>query len=188
MATSTNPPALVPMDGDNGMPSGFTQVIGSLLLSGHHKWGFLIYRVLYEDGQAWQNFMDVFNHLIEEQLRCRGKFERLKSYMHWTVMEDSSFKGACKDTTRTHFITWIESRSNARDGPGAEREKLENYSPRYHACLYVDKAAVDAVLSDPKQAEVILVDSKFTGIEEPIVLDEYELGEIADGEYTLEDL
>jgi hypothetical protein len=60
------------------------------------------------------------------------------------------------------------------------------YTPRYSACLYADKASVDTVLSDPEQAEMILIDSKFDDVEDPLVLDEYEIQEIAEGEYGLE--
>ncbi|KAE9369051.1 hypothetical protein N431DRAFT_444438 [Stipitochalara longipes BDJ] len=191
MEIATNLPPLVEIDGDSNMNSGLVQTVGSLLFSGHHKWGFLIYRVTYEDDQAWQDFMKVLTSTVEEDLKYdpdTSKFERLKPYMHWTVMEDPSWQDASKDTIREHFRTWIDSRSNARDGLGAERENLGDYSPRYRACLYIDKTSVDAVRSNPDNASVILIDSKFTTEKKPLVLNEYELEEIAEGEYSLEDL
>jgi hypothetical protein len=103
-------------------------------------------------------------------------------------MEDPSWQGASKDIIRQHFRAWIDSRSMVRDGPGAERENLGDYSPRYRACLYIDKTSVDTVRSNPDHAEVILIDSKFSAEKEPLVLSEYELEEIAEGEYSLEDL
>jgi hypothetical protein len=62
------------------------------------------------------------------------------------------------------------------------------YTPPYRACLYVDKTSVDTVLSDPEQAEMILIDSKFTEVEDPLVLDEYEIQEIAEGEHSFENI
>jgi hypothetical protein len=47
--------------------------------------------------------------------------------------------------------------------------------PLYRAFLYVDKTSVDTVLWDPEQAEIMLIDSKFTEVEDPLVLDEYEI-------------
>jgi hypothetical protein len=69
MNTSTNPPPLVEIDGDSNMNSGLVQTVGSLLFSGHHKWGFLIYRVTYEDDQAWQDFMNILTSTIEDRLK-----------------------------------------------------------------------------------------------------------------------
>ena len=62
------------------------------------------------------------------------------------------------------------------------------YTPLYHVCLYVDKTSFDTVLSDPEQAEMILIDSKFTEVEDPLVLDEYEIQEIAEGEHSFENI
>jgi hypothetical protein len=62
------------------------------------------------------------------------------------------------------------------------------YTPLYHACLYVDKTSFDTVLSDPEQAEMILINSKFTEVEDPLVLDEYDIQEIAEGEHSFENI
>jgi len=54
-------------------------------------------------------------------------------------------QGASKDTIREYFRDWVHERSVERDGPGAcpENEELTRWSPRYKACLYADKEAMD---------------------------------------------
>lgn len=139
------PPPLVPEEGDDDVLSGWTPTIGSLFSSGHHKWGFLVYRTTYDDDKAWTRFMDVLTRSTEVALRQAGKDARLQPYLDWKVVQDRTlFDGASKDAVCEHFLDWVATRSDERDGPGAAREDVPRKSPRYRACLYVDKEAVEA--------------------------------------------
>jgi hypothetical protein len=204
MATTTTaagPPPLVPEEGDKDLFSGFANTISSLFRSGHHKWGFLVYRTSYDDDEAWQRFMDILTRNTEVSLRKAGKLQRLQPYLYWTAMEDrTAFDGASKDAIRDHFRDWVNTRSVERDGPGADHEDLARYSPRYRVCLYVDKIAMESasmeLFPNPYGLEVyqvngrvVLIDAQFgQHLEGPHELNEYELQEIADGEYTMEDV
>lgn len=89
--------------------------------------------------------MDVLTRSTEVILRKSGKKSRLQPYLDWTVVEDRTlFDGASTDAVRKHFLNWVATRSDERDGPGAAQEHVPNKSPRYCACLYVDKDAVEA--------------------------------------------
>jgi hypothetical protein len=198
-AAAAPPPPLVPMEGDKDVLAGWSCTIESLFDSGHHKWGFLVYRVTYDDDDAWRNFMHILNRNTEKRLDGQGKLQRLGPYLHWTVMEDSAFNGASKDAIRDHFRHWVETRTVDRDGPGADREDISKRSPRYRYCIYADKAALESATMEEfnkynmefikVKGDVVLIDSQFGHrVEEPLVLDEYELQELADGEYTMEDL
>ena len=89
--------------------------------------------------------MDVLTRSTDVGLRQMGKAACLRPYLAWKVVEVRTvFDGASKDTVREHFLDWVATRSDERDGPGAAREDVPRKSPRYRACLYVDKAAIDA--------------------------------------------
>jgi hypothetical protein len=193
-------PPLVHEDGDDDVLAGYSSTISSLFRSGHHKWGFIVYRTTYDDEEAWKRFMDVLTRGADLLLRKSNK-QRLQPYLFWTTMEDrNAFDGASKDAIRDHFRDWVSMRTVERDGPGADSADIARTSPRYRVCLYVDKAAVDAASLDevpnPYGIEyyrikdrVVLIDGQFS--QHPggaLELDEYELQEIADGEYTLEDV
>ena len=200
MATAAQPPPLVPEEGDDDDFSGYANTILSLFRSGHPKWGFLIYRTTYDDDDAWNRFMDVFTRIAEHFLRKFGKQQRLQPYLHWTVMDDrTAFENASKDAIRDHFRNWIDTRSVERDGPGADRADITGRSPRYNTCVYVDKAAVEEASMElgPRpefgiyryKGRVILIDAQFgQHLQGPTELTEFELQEIANGEYTMEDI
>jgi len=149
MATTTsadsNPPPFVPLPGDDDQQSIFYHTIASMVRTGHHKWGFLVYRVSYDDDAAWQRVLHIFRRVTEVRATNKGK-THLLPYLAYTPMEDRDrFEGASKDTIREYFRDWVHERSVERDGPGAcpENEELTRWSPRYKACLYVDKEAMD---------------------------------------------
>ncbi|KAK3347126.1 hypothetical protein B0T25DRAFT_461972 [Lasiosphaeria hispida] len=138
------PPPLVPEEGDDDRLAAWGPTIRSLFKSGHPKWGFLIYRVSYDDDEAWQRFMGILNRVSDNWIR-RSRKERLLPYLFWTTMEDrAAFEGASKDAIRDHFRNWISTRSVERDGPGADNPIIAERSPRYRACLYVDKEVMES--------------------------------------------
>ncbi|KAK4221945.1 hypothetical protein QBC38DRAFT_504463 [Podospora fimiseda] len=197
-------PALVPEEGDNTGDWG--SVIRSLFKSGHPKWGFLIYRVHYGDNEAWERFMDILTRVSESRIRQSRK-ERLLPYLFWTKMEDrAAYEGASKDAIRQHFRHWVSTRSVERDRPGADNPPIADRSPRYQACLYVDKEVMDSAtlreypsFTNPTglylkvEGRVIVIDGQYGEhyLNHP-GLNEYDLKEIeeeiAEGKMDWEDL
>lgn len=107
-----------------------------------HEWGFVIYRGVYGDDDAWNSFLQCFRDNVHLDL-ARGNAQRgafLEQYARWTVIEDSTaLDNASKDDIRQHFIGWREGRvvtipSHPRAMPG----DLEPILPRFSYCLYVD--------------------------------------------------
>lgn len=96
-AIATALPPLVPEEGDDDVLAGWSATICSLFRSGHHKWGFLVYRTVYDDEEAWVRFMDVLTRSTDMALRQMGKDARLQPYLEWKVVEDRAvFDGASK--------------------------------------------------------------------------------------------
>ncbi|KAK4450530.1 hypothetical protein QBC34DRAFT_379243 [Podospora aff. communis PSN243] len=116
---ATHPPPYTPRADDNDPNSTFRNIITSMLHSRHHKFGFLIYRVNYENDAIWHFFLDVLHR--------------------------QNFDGATKDEIREFFRDWVHERSEERDGPGAgtDNEDLIRWSPRYKVCMYADKEVIE---------------------------------------------
>ena len=201
-AAAEVPPPLVPEEGDDDAFGAFGPTISSLFQSGHPKWGFLVYRVYYGDEESWQRFMGILNRVSDNWIR-RSHKERLLPYLFWTTMEDrEAFEGASKDAIRDSFRSWVDARSVERDGPGADSPNIAEWSPRYRACLYVDKEVLEsATLTEYPSAvnptgfylkvdgRVVLIDSQYGEhfLNHPGV-DEYDWQEIEDGDLAEEDL
>jgi len=123
----------------------FSNTIGSMLVSGYHKWGYVIYRCTYGDDKAWNDFMTMMKYSANQSLEWCGRAVRLGPYLRFTVLEDPSFDNATKDAIREHFRHWIQGRSAERDGTGADGPRVLDRVPRYRHCVYVDKECLDSV-------------------------------------------
>lgn len=137
-------PFLAPAEGDPKESTAWNPTISVMRRTNHRKWGFLVYRVYYGDDAAWQRFMDILNRATDNLVREMAK-PYILPFLNWTEMQDrTTFDGASKDDIREHFQTWVRSRSVERDGPGVEGNEILMRSPRYQACLYVDKEAMES--------------------------------------------
>ncbi|GAB1309916.1 hypothetical protein MFIFM68171_00126 [Madurella fahalii] len=88
--------------------------------------------------------MGILNRVTDNWIR-RSRKERLLPYLFWAKMEDrAAFEGASKDAIREHFRNWVNTRSIERDGPGGDNPLIADISPRYRACLYVDKEVMES--------------------------------------------
>lgn len=143
----TPPPPFVPPE-DLDLSLSWQDTINSMIRSGRHKWGFLVYRTSYDDEAAWQRYLHILYRttwirLNDENLLC------LFLYLSFTPMEDRSlFEGAYKDRIREHFKHWISTRSVERDGPGADHPNLIELCPRYRVCMSVDKEILNGASID----------------------------------------
>ncbi|KAK4148349.1 hypothetical protein C8A00DRAFT_39124 [Chaetomidium leptoderma] len=119
----------------------------SLRDTGFHEWGFVIYRGVYGDDEAWNSFVQCFRDNVHLDLvrgsPKHGAAQRgalLEQYAQWTVIEDSAaLDGASRDDIRQRFVGWREGRIVRRPGetfpmPGDPSTIL----PRFTYCLYVD--------------------------------------------------
>lgn len=142
------------MDDAPQMPDEFTQrharlarLCRSLRDTGFHEWGFVIYRGVYGDDDAWNSFVECLRDNVHLDL-VRGapahssaqRGALLEQYAQWTVIEDSAaLDGASRDDVRQRFVAWREGRIVRRPAasfpmPGDPSTIL----PRFTYCLYVD--------------------------------------------------
>lgn len=149
---STSTPALndddfdpfLAVDSQMRQGASWRPTMGVMRDTKHLKWGFLVYRVYYGDDEAWERFMYILNRTTDHFLGDLVK-PHIAPLLEWTEMQNrTAFDGASKDDIREHFRTWILTRSVERDGPGVEGNEIIKRSPRYQACLYVDKEAMES--------------------------------------------
>ncbi|KAK3331481.1 hypothetical protein B0H66DRAFT_613970 [Apodospora peruviana] len=128
--------------------------------------------------------MSILTRVTDNWIRQCDK-ERLLPYLFWTRIKDpAAFDGASKDAIRDHFRSWVSTRS-----------------PRYRACLFVDKEAMEsATLVEYPSAvnptgfylkvggRVVLIDGQHGEhfLNQPGI-DEYDLEEMEDGDLDKDD-
>ena len=101
--------------------------------------------------------MDILTPNSEVLLKRAGKEKWLKPYLHWTVMDDrTTFEGASGMPSESTSVAG--STHDPSNGPGADQTDLIISSPRYSACIYVDKEAVEEanIEVDPRDRYLIL--------------------------------
>lgn len=123
-----------------------------------HEWGFVIYRGVYGDDDAWNSFIQCFRdnvHLDLMRFKVNSGAERgalLEQYAQWTVIEDKeALDGASRDNIRQRFLAWREGRivtPKRPDGPVPWSppahwfpfldDRTPTALPRFTHCLYVD--------------------------------------------------
>ncbi|KAK3298782.1 uncharacterized protein B0H64DRAFT_317581 [Chaetomium fimeti] len=113
-----------------------------------HEWGFVIYRGVYGDDDAWNSFLQCLRDNVHLNLRRGGapgpeRGALLERYAQWTVIEDrATLDGASRDVVRQKFVRW-------REGRIVTRKRSPNFLtlpcdpkplalPRFAYCLYVD--------------------------------------------------
>lgn len=113
----------------------------------------LLYRIWYDDDEAWANFLRVLTHADFKAPDSNGYRDGQDMALNYdpnelpfTIMDDrGAYEGASKDATRNAFRAWVAARSPARDGKGVAvldgphgEFRIKN-TPRYRFCLYVDR-------------------------------------------------
>ncbi|CAK7219698.1 hypothetical protein SBRCBS47491_003935 [Sporothrix bragantina] len=147
----------------------------------------LLYRVWYDDNEAWTAFLRVLAHANYDTPDSEGDSDGDgvdfddPSDLPYTIMDDrAAYAGASKDGIRTVFRAWVDARSPARDGAGVAvlsgpraAFRLKN-TPQYRFCLYVDRDVMLAGLrTRPTRAKT--------------APDESEREDMASGDYTYEE-
>ncbi|WYZ42203.1 hypothetical protein EsH8_V_001098 [Colletotrichum jinshuiense] len=117
--------------------------------SGFHRWGFVIYRVTYDDDAMWECYFEVLKLSARDVLVNEGGDVLLEQYMDWPVISDrATLDGASKADVRRHFKSWCAARSEERDSPGATRFRVRRL-PRLKHCIYVNRKCLDTVAELP---------------------------------------
>lgn len=113
----------------------------------------LLYRVWYDDDEAWANFLRVLTQANFQAPDSDGysdgedmDLDYDPNELPFTIMDDRmAYESASKDAIRNAFRAWVDARSPMRDGKGVAvldgphgEFRIKN-TPRYRFCLYVDR-------------------------------------------------
>lgn len=121
-------------------------MIQGMQATGYHKWGFVIYRTIYDDDDAFQRYMAFLQQSLEESLDMAGRKELLLKYHSFIVVDDKKLlDGATKAQVRNHFVAWVEEQNAAGVIPELARVRKERL-PRFNHCLVVDKACMQTFI------------------------------------------
>ncbi|WQF79052.1 hypothetical protein CDEST_04066 [Colletotrichum destructivum] len=90
----------------------------SMISTGIHKWGFVVYRCTYGDDELWNRYLTRLKRFCHDDLVENRRAELLEQNLDWVVIED-------------RVMLDNASRSDM---------------PRFRYCLYVDKQCLDTVI------------------------------------------
>lgn len=113
----------------------------SMLWSGYHRWGFVIYRCAYGDDDLWNRYLAQFKKNLHNELVDGRRAELLEKYLDWVVVEDPKLDGAPKAEVRKRFRRWVAEQTR-------EAGLLPDYAAmvsRFKYCLYVDQKCLDTL-------------------------------------------
>jgi len=123
---SSNPPPMpdVHFTMDEGIMSDAISLYGPTKKSADQRWGFVIYRVAFDDDAAWLHCLETLRWCVHRNLANKNPrvFEHLAPYLLWTVVEDRALDGASRGGSAAALQGLGEGaeRRPGRDGPVAE--------------------------------------------------------------------
>ena len=125
-----------------------SRIIQGMQQTGHHKWGFVVYRCTYSDDEAWLRYIQYIKDQTIATLDFYGQQFLLEKYLDIPVVEDpQQLDGASKPHVRALFAERAErDRQTENGGPGSATF-FGKMMPRFNYCVYVDKACLDTLLA-----------------------------------------
>jgi hypothetical protein len=155
---SSNPPPMpdVRFTMDEGIMSDAISIYEPTKKSVDQRWGFVIYRVAFDDDAAWLRCLETLRWCVHRNLARNNPrvFEHLAPYLRWTVVEDRALDGASREEVRRHFRAWAREQSGDPDEmdpslkPSTVRLALSR-SPRHRFYVYVDAEAMRSMTAKP---------------------------------------
>jgi hypothetical protein len=125
------------------------QSIEDNLLPQHRKWGWIVYRTTYGNGEQWTQCIEAFQRLVREiTLMKEGGEEHAARYLDFPVRNDPEvFNDASSTQLRSHFKTWRNS-DEAFEEQQIDRSQREELweSMRYRYFIRVGAEAMQSVL------------------------------------------
>ncbi|KAK7914926.1 hypothetical protein PG985_012629 [Apiospora marii] len=119
--------------------------------TGFQEWGFLIFRCIYGDDEAWDRYMRYFKEAIHESL-AKDSCEFLEKYSRWTIVQDEAdLQAASKLRVRQRFRDWRDQNPVWREEEEVSRPvprvvgEATLRLPRFTYCLHVDRDCLGTV-------------------------------------------
>ncbi|KAE9573282.1 hypothetical protein CGMCC3_g10646 [Colletotrichum fructicola] len=119
----------------------------SMLSTGIHKWGFVIYRCTYDDDELWNRYLAQLKSFCHNQLVEYQRAELLEQYLDWVVIEDrATLNNASRVEVRKHFNQWVSEQNVPMFPTKAYLNIFPIQMPRFRYCLYVDKQCLNTII------------------------------------------
>ncbi|KJR81947.1 uncharacterized protein SPSK_03544 [Sporothrix schenckii 1099-18] len=114
--------------------------------------GFVLFRCVYGDDDAWARFLDTMKqcvraHVQRDAVAGQAFARYVEPALAWTVIEDeTTLANATKEQVRERFVAWRDEqlRDSARHVSVAQAG-FYNDLPRFNYCLCVDQACLDSL-------------------------------------------
>ncbi|KAK1985566.1 hypothetical protein LZ30DRAFT_686053 [Colletotrichum cereale] len=118
----------------------------SMLSTGIHKWGFVIYRCTYDDDELWNRYLAQLKSFCHDELVEERRAELLEQYLDWVIIEDrATLDNASRFEVRKHFNQWLLEQNIPTFSAKAYINTFPIQLPRFRYCLYVDKQCLSTV-------------------------------------------
>ncbi|TQN71152.1 hypothetical protein CSHISOI_04341, partial [Colletotrichum shisoi] len=103
----------------------------SMLSTGYHRWGFVVYRCAYGDDDLWNRYMEQLKKNVHNEL-----------YLDWIIIEDrDTLENASKTAVRKHFNGWVAEKITETNLLPIEIQMITLF--RY--CVYIDQKCLDTL-------------------------------------------
>ncbi|KAI8261652.1 hypothetical protein K4K58_001115 [Colletotrichum sp. SAR11_239] len=125
----------------------FSRICLNMIRTGYHKWGFVIYRCTYDDGELWNRYLAQLKQSCHEELVKGRRAELLEKYLDWVIIEDrDKLENASRSDVRRHFDGWVSEQGLVRPPPRVIEQPDVTKLPRFRFCLYVDRQCLETVI------------------------------------------
>ncbi|KDN71854.1 hypothetical protein CSUB01_10993 [Colletotrichum sublineola] len=117
----------------------------TMISTGIHKWGFVIYRCTYEDDELWSRYLAQLKSFCHAHLVEYRRAELLEQHLVWVVIEDrAALENASRSDVRKHFNQWVLEQDVPKLPVSGITNRFPIDLPLYRYCLYVDKQCLES--------------------------------------------
>ncbi|WQF84627.1 hypothetical protein CDEST_09641 [Colletotrichum destructivum] len=114
----------------------------SMIFTGYHRWGFVVYRCAYGDDDLWNRYIEQLKKNVHDELVRARRAELLEKYLDWIIIEDrDTLDNASKTAVRKHFNGWVKEKVAEA---GLQPISLQMIT-LFRYCLYIDQKCLDTL-------------------------------------------
>ncbi|EMC93415.1 hypothetical protein BAUCODRAFT_76236 [Baudoinia panamericana UAMH 10762] len=134
-----------------------------LASDGHHLWGLVVYRCVYDDDARWAECIARLRRQIDNTMQFYNGMDLMDKF-RLTVMEDRAHYDSQQPwDIREHFSDWAATAPEREQG--VEDKTGFGLSVRYRYCIFIDKETQDSIVDNvPILDRGTLTDTAFVKI------------------------